>query len=67
MSEKPPITFHDPTFDLSPISYVEGYDDPKANVVFVCSNKKAMRVHDYYLKAERSVLHSAGSKSLLIL
>lgn len=53
MSDKPPVTFHDPDFDLSPIPYVEGYADPEANVVFVCSDRKAIRVHDYYLKAER--------------
>jgi hypothetical protein len=53
MFDKPPVTFYDSNFDLSPIPYVEGYDDPDANVVIVCFDKKAMRVHDYYLQAER--------------
>jgi hypothetical protein len=53
MSDTPPVAFHDANFDLSTIPYVDGYDDPEANVVFVCFDKKAMRVHDYYLKAER--------------
>lgn len=42
-------------FNMSGVTYVEGYDDPGANVVIVCSNQKAFRIHDYFLKAERSV------------
>jgi hypothetical protein len=35
------------------VRYVEGFDDPSANVVLMASDKVALRVHDYYLKAAR--------------
>ncbi|KAJ9106390.1 hypothetical protein QFC21_001536 [Naganishia friedmannii] len=47
--------------------YVEGFDDPSANVVLIGSDMKALRVHDYYLKASRWVvffreMFEAGTK-----
>ncbi|KAJ9124366.1 hypothetical protein QFC22_001166 [Naganishia vaughanmartiniae] len=50
MQTEPPVTQEGPDFDLSKIEYVEGFDDPLANVVLVCSDKKALRIHDYFLK-----------------
>jgi hypothetical protein len=35
------------------VTYVEGFDDPSANVVLMGSDKVALRVHDYFLKAAR--------------
>jgi hypothetical protein len=53
VAENKPVTLHGSTFDMTDVKYVEGYDDPGANVVFVCSDDKAFRIHDYFLKAER--------------
>lgn len=49
------VTREEPDFDLSKIEYVKGFDDPCADVVLVSSDKKALRIHDYYLKAARRV------------
>lgn len=35
------------------VTYMEGFDDASANVVLMGSDKVALRVHDYYLKAAR--------------
>lgn len=43
------------TIDMTAVQYVTGFDETDANVVFVCSDKKAFRIHDYFLKAERLV------------
>jgi hypothetical protein len=53
MAENKIVTLHASTFDMTGVTYVEEYDDPGANVVFVCSDDKAFRIHDYFLKAER--------------
>jgi hypothetical protein len=42
-----------PNLDMSLVRYVPGYDEPDADIVFVCSDKMAFRIHDYFLKAER--------------
>lgn len=33
--------------------YLEGFDDPSAQIVLQGSDGVALRVHDYYLKASR--------------
>lgn len=53
MSDNQPKISFDPNLDLSTVEYVAGYDELSATVVFVCSDNKAFRVHDYFLKAER--------------
>jgi hypothetical protein len=35
------------------VTYMEGFDDSSANVVLMGSDKVALRVHDYFLKAAR--------------
>jgi hypothetical protein len=55
MAEDKPVTQHESTFDMTDVTYVGGYDDPAANVVFVCFDRRAFRIHDYFLKAERWV------------
>lgn len=47
------VTQGEPDFDLSKIEYVKGFDDPCANVILISSDKKALRIHDYYLKVAR--------------
>jgi hypothetical protein len=54
MAGHKPVLIHT-MFNMSGVTYVEGYDDPGANVLIVCSNHKAFRIHDYFLNAERSV------------
>jgi hypothetical protein len=44
---------NDGSLDFSNVSYIEGFDDPNANVVLMGSDKIALRVHDYFLKAAR--------------
>ncbi|KAJ9106389.1 hypothetical protein QFC21_001535 [Naganishia friedmannii] len=61
-TETPPVTQEGPDFDLSKIEYVKGFNDPSANVVFICSDKKALRIHDYYLKASRRPAYSLLSQ-----
>jgi hypothetical protein len=53
MSDNQPEISFDPNLDLSTVEYFAGYDEPSATIVFVCSDKKAFRIHDYFLKAER--------------
>ena len=43
------------SIDMTAVQWVTGYDEADANVVFVCSDKKAFGIHDYFLKAERLV------------
>lgn len=44
---------NDGSVDPSNVTYMEGFDDPSANVVLMGLDKVALRVHDYYLKASR--------------
>jgi hypothetical protein len=45
---------HEGASEVQTVTYAEGYDDPKANVVILAlADKKSLRVHDYYLKASR--------------
>jgi hypothetical protein len=41
--------------DVAPsdVTYVDGFDDPNANVVLMGTDMIALRVHDYFLKAAR--------------
>ena len=39
--------------DCVQVVYVEGFDDPTANVVLKASDEVMLRVHDYHLKASR--------------
>jgi hypothetical protein len=45
--------FSDGSGAPSNVTYIEGFDDPSANVVLMGSDKIGLRVHDYYLKAAR--------------
>jgi hypothetical protein len=38
---------------VAEVTYVDGFDDPSANVILIGKGKKALRVHDYFLKAAR--------------
>jgi hypothetical protein len=47
----------------APTRYLEAYDEPSANIILVGSDGVGLRVHDYYLKAARSVRSSASFHS----
>lgn len=39
--------------DHTPTRFLDGYDDPSADVILVGSDRVGLRVKDYYLKAAR--------------